>query len=226
MPICSLVGDDFGNAALKRRRIFELSFECLPPMFNAPMLPKSICTVMASGRGSGGYDGWAVPNRRRKWPVFTKEHIDWIATNQPEFYRRHFPGMVAAAGHGSPDMAFMKRRKDLGMVGTTKFARVGSRVRHNPYPLRNCYPTPPPPEPVHPVGLRPNGLAMPPCGSYRYDHPRPDTQQARLSSGTVSAGPSVRMPAAGCTSATGTATPVSLAWSGLTRVGCTISTVG
>ena len=118
-----LDGPAFENLALLRKRIFELSFAVAPPLFNAMQLPKSGITVHASGSSRFGA-GYHV---RKRWSFFTQEHIDWIAENTPAFYRKHFPGLVMAAGSGRKGFhgsAFDGRRKNLGLSGTTSLSEL------------------------------------------------------------------------------------------------------
>ena len=139
----------FGNNTHPHKRIFELSYFAWQPF--PLRLGVGMSIVDPTGHSSGSQKALSVVEltrhntraekrgrevvsatgerrmtagcyyRRREMPMFSKVHIQVIAERFPEFYRKHFPGLVCAAGHGWADAGegIGQRRKELGMVGTT-----------------------------------------------------------------------------------------------------------
>ena len=88
----TLSGKHFANASLLRRRIFEISgFDCIAP-FPKPTPP--------SLWQNGG--------------LWTQTHLNWIADNQPDFYRRNFRGIVCASGGGATTYRTINNRRAAG----------------------------------------------------------------------------------------------------------------
>ena len=115
----------FGNFTHPLKRIFECSFPALGPPPRS-MRNRSGLSAAGSSRNTEMYH-W-----RRTWPLFSRTHIDWIAENQPDFYRRHFPQLVSAIGHGCADRQISERRKSLGLPVTTSLVelRAGLGIDH------------------------------------------------------------------------------------------------
>ena len=120
----------FENYTHPHKRIFELSFPCWNPC--PQQTPRSIVAATGKGFQHRPVVSAAGESRqrtgcypyRKSWPMFSKEHIKFIAEKQPEFYRKHFPSLVSAVGRGGGGGDFgpgrmAKRREELGMVGTT-----------------------------------------------------------------------------------------------------------
>ena len=55
-PTLSLSGDDFGEWRYRRKRIFETSFTCHPPLLSAPPRPAN-ALITVSAIGAGGANG-------------------------------------------------------------------------------------------------------------------------------------------------------------------------
>lgn len=91
-----LTGRHFGNMSLLRPRIFEVNgFECPPPpVRRVPLVP-------------------AMPLYRHGG-LWTQTHVNWIADNNPAFYRRWFQGFVCATGGGAATYRTINNRRAAG----------------------------------------------------------------------------------------------------------------
>lgn len=113
----------FENFTMRRKRIFELTFPCWQPW--PKKAPPAIVEAFAGGCVNSKTKRTGASDRRGACGLFTAEHIRFIAEVQPEFYRRHFAGLVSTFGNTgrkfeeSGVKRISTRRREMGMPMTT-----------------------------------------------------------------------------------------------------------